>query len=63
MSEEEKEPTELPEEPPKPKANWEYKTEFGINTKMREVIQATIKVCEAEIKTYRRKIEKLTYGT
>lgn len=55
MSDEKKEET--------PQLEWEYKTEFGINTKMREVIQATLKVAEASIESYRKKIEKLTYGS
>lgn len=46
-----------------PKATWEYKTEFGINARMREVIEATIKVAEAEVEAYKRKIERLTYGS
>lgn len=49
--------------PEPPKATWECKTEFGINARMREVIEATIKVAEAEVETYKRKIERLTYGS
>lgn len=68
MSEESTEPkTEEPavEPAPEPKENapeWKYKSEFGINTRMREVIELTISVCNAEIASNRRKIEKLTYG-
>lgn len=53
---------EGPPEPPKG-PEWEYKTEFGINSRMREVIDLTLKVAEAEIETYRKKIDKLTYGS
>ena len=49
--------------PEKPKATWEYKEEFGINTRMREILEETKKVCEAQIEQYRRKLEKLTYGS
>jgi hypothetical protein len=41
---------------------WEYKTQFGINDKMKEVIEATIKVCNQEIARNKRKIDKLVYG-
>jgi hypothetical protein len=51
------------EVPPKPKAHWEYKSEFGIHARMREVIEMTIKVTTIEIDGYRRKIERLTYGS
>lgn len=51
------------EGPKKPQIEWEYKTEFGINARMREIIDTTIKVAEAEIATYKRKIERLTYGS
>jgi len=52
-----------PEETSKAQATWEYKTEFGIAAKMREVIEVTVKVAETEIERYKRKIEKLTYGS
>lgn len=45
------------------KAQWQYKEEFAINTKMREVIGLAIKASEAEIGTLRRKLDKLTYGS
>ena len=46
----------------KPKAHWEYKTEFRVNTEMKKVIDLTIKVSEAEIESLKRKLDKLTYG-
>lgn len=60
MSDEEKDPNA---EKTQGEATWEYKTRFGINDKISEVVQQTIKVAEAEIEGYRRKIEKLTYGS
>lgn len=65
MSDEPKDPSveEVSAGPDKPKVEWEYKTEFGINARMREIIDTTIKVAEIEIDTYRRKIAKLTYGS
>lgn len=62
MSDEEK-TGQSPPEPEKPKVEWSYKTEFGINGRMREIVNMTIKTAEAEIERYRRKIEKLTYGS
>jgi hypothetical protein len=49
--------------PVKPQARWEHKTEFGVNTQMRSIIDLSIKVAEAEIDSYRRKLDKLTYGS
>ena len=46
-----------------PKAVWEERKEFKINGHMREVIKATIDVCEAQVKLYKHKIEKLQYGS
>lgn len=46
-----------------PRFNWEYREEFRINTKMREVIKLTKAVTESEIDRLRRKVEKLTYGS
>lgn len=46
----------------KPKINWEYKEDLGINTKMKEVLRATLKACEAERDKLRAKLEKLQYG-
>lgn len=52
------------EGPPEPKRlKWEYKTQFGISEKMKDVIELTIKVAEAEVAAYQRKLEKLTYGS
>jgi hypothetical protein len=56
--------TKPKEETPAPEApKWEYKTEFGINTQMREVVRLTVSATEAEIKLLRRKLEKLQYGS
>lgn len=61
MADEDIKPEEVAEEGPK--AVWEERNEFKINGHMREVIKATIGVCEAQIKLYKRKIEKLQYGS
>jgi len=52
------------EEVPKEEAppNWEYKTDFAINTKMREVVTKTIEASELELAGLLRKLDKLTYG-
>ena len=47
----------------KPQAVWEQRTEFRINEQMREIVKATLNVCNAQITLYRRKIEKLQYGS
>lgn len=41
---------------------WKFKTEFGINERMREIVEMTIRVANDEIARNRRKIDKLTYG-
>lgn len=51
-----------PEEPKQKPPEWQYKTEFGINTRMREIIGKTIEVSELELKTLRHKLDRLTYG-
>jgi sugar-specific transcriptional regulator TrmB len=45
-------------EPPK----WEYRQNFGINNKMKEVIEKTVEATEAELSHLRKKLEKLQYG-
>lgn len=52
-----------PSEEEKPKATWEYRKEFRINTEMRSVVELTIKVTQAQIDLLRRKVEKLQYGS
>jgi hypothetical protein len=42
---------------------WEYRKEMRINQEMRKVVQATIKVSQAQIDLLRRKVEKLQYGS
>ena len=55
---------EKPQEEVAPEApKWERKSEFGINTQMREVVRLTISASEAEIKLLRRKLERLQYGS
>ncbi len=49
--------------PEPPKANWEYKKEFGIVTKMREIVLLTKEAHEIEVERLRRQLEKLTYGS
>jgi len=56
------EATEPPEEtPPAPK--WEYKTEFGINEKMKSVVDKAITLTASQIEDLRRKLDRLTYGS
>ena len=57
MTEEKKEPDATPQ------ANWEYRQEFGIVTKMREAIKITKGATESELALLRRKLERLTYGS
>ena len=42
---------------------WQYKTQFAINKKMLEILEATKKACEAEKAQLLRKLQKLTYGS
>jgi hypothetical protein len=51
---------EAPKETP---PNWEYKTDFAINTKMREVVAKSIEASELELAGLLRKLDKLTYGS
>ena len=51
------------EEAEEPKATWEFKKEFEINRRMKEVIGLTIKATESELKVLRRKLDKMTYGS
>lgn len=46
-----------------PKAAWEYKEEFEVNRRMKEVIGLTIEATQAELKVLRRKLNKMTYGS
>lgn len=46
-----------------PQANWEYRSEFGIVTKMRDAILTTKTATESELAVLRRKLERLTYGS
>jgi len=51
-----------PEAPKPPQAEWRYKSEFGIITHMRTIINETIKVARMDIDRQRKKLKKLTYG-
>lgn len=53
---------EEPVEEEKPRIDWQYKREFGINTKMREAIKLAIGATESELTTLRRKLAKAQYG-
>ncbi len=45
-----------------PEVKWEYRSEFKIHTRMKEMIGLTIEASEQELSVLRRKLEKLTYG-
>jgi hypothetical protein len=47
---------------PEPTPGWEYRTEMGINRRLKEIIQLTEKVTETELAVLRRKLEKLQRG-
>lgn len=55
MSEDNKTPEEKPPQ-------WQYKEDFAINAKLKEVIERTAEATTAEIDNLKRKLEKLTYG-
>jgi hypothetical protein len=42
---------------------WQYRKTLKINQKMANVVNLTIDAARAEIKTLRRKVDKLTYGS
>jgi hypothetical protein len=46
----------------KPKLSWEHKTEFGINTKMKEILKLTLSAAQAERDRLKKKLDKLQYG-
>ena len=46
----------------KQKAQWQHKTEFEINKRMKEVIKLTIEASEEELVRLRKKLERLQYG-
>jgi len=58
MAEEDK--TEPPDDVKKP--SWEYKNDFGINMKMKEMLKATLAASELELDRLRKKLNKLQYG-
>jgi hypothetical protein len=45
-----------------PQAQWEFKTEFAITGRMKELVHKTVEATEAELTMLRRKLERLTYG-
>jgi hypothetical protein len=53
----------MPEENQTKPPEWEYKEEFGIVSKLREVVKATQIASEKELADLRRKLERLTYGS
>jgi len=61
MSEENK-PTEQSPDNVKPKYNWEYKKDFGINVKMKEILKATLTAAQAERDRLIKKLERLQHG-
>jgi hypothetical protein len=42
--------------------SWEYKNDFGINVKMKEMLKATLVASESELDRLRKKLNKLQYG-
>lgn len=44
------------------KPSWEYKSDFGINVKMKEMLKATLVASESELDRLRKKLNKLQYG-
>ncbi len=63
MSEmEEKPEVEEVAEPEAPKAEWSYRERFPIQDKMAGLIREAIKVSEAELDMYRRKLKKMQFG-
>ncbi len=50
-----------PEE--KPPLQWEYKTQFGINEKLKTVVERAIDASVSEVERLKRQIDKLTYGS
>lgn len=55
-------PEEAQETKPPP-PQWERRTSFKINDRMKDVVQKTIDLTRMEIASLRRKIDKLTYGS
>lgn len=58
-----KDEAEPTQEPTQPNFKWERKTEFHINTQMRQLVTLVKTVTEGEIARLHRKLEKLTYGS
>lgn len=53
-----------PEEAEAPKRpEWQYKTDFAVTGKMKEIVNKTIEASEKELVLLRRKLERLTYGS
>lgn len=47
---------------PKPPPQWERRTSFKINDRMKVIVEKTIDVAKDEVVRLRRKLEKLQYG-
>ena len=45
-----------------PRAQWQYKTQFGIVEEMQRAVQLTVAACQSELEVLRRKLNKLNYG-
>ena len=67
MSEEDtKTPPETPSAEPQPEGplppQWEYRRNFKITEKMKNIVNLTMEATQSEIKRLRKRIDKLTYG-
>lgn len=45
-----------------PIPEWEYKTTFGINARMKEVLEKTLEAAKAERNVLLKKLRKAQYG-
>lgn len=60
--EDEKPTGEETKEAKPPPPQWERRTSFKINDRMKDIVEKTIDVSRAEVVRLRRKLEKLQYG-
>lgn len=42
--------------------SWEYRDEFKINQRMKEMVHLAVEATESELAALRRKLDRLTYG-
>lgn len=47
----------------KAQPNWEYRERLAIHDNMDKVVRLTIEATRAQIDLYKRKLDKLTYGS